>query len=87
MDLLEKVKRRDMKMIRGLEYCFCGDRLRGLGVFSLEKGRFWGNFVAAFQYLRTAYKKSGERLFTKAVLRGQELGLSRKREVYIEHKK
>ena len=53
-------------MIRGLEHLSCEDRLRELKLFSPEKRRLWGDLVAAFQYLKGAYKKAGEGLFTRA---------------------
>ena len=34
-------------------------------MFSLEKRRLQGDLIAAFQYLKGAYKQQGERLFTR----------------------
>jgi len=65
MGVLECVQRRATMMIRGLEYLSYKDRLRELGLFSLEKRRFRGNLRAAFQYLNGAYRKDGEALFTR----------------------
>jgi len=48
MDLLKGVQRRNMKMIKGMEHLSYEDRLRELGLFSLEKRRLHGNLTAAF---------------------------------------
>jgi len=53
-------------MIWGLELLWCEEKLRELGLFSLEKRRLWGRLIAGFQYLKGAYKKDGDTLFSKA---------------------
>ncbi|KFQ71411.1 hypothetical protein N335_01502, partial [Phaethon lepturus] len=65
MDLLEWVQRTATKMIWGMEHISYADRLRELGLFSLQKRRLWRDLIAAFQYLKGAYKKDGDRLFSR----------------------
>lgn len=42
-------------MIRGMEHVSCEDRLRELGLFSLERTR--ADLTSAFQYLKEVDKK------------------------------
>jgi len=53
-------------MIREMEHLSYEQKLRELGLFSLEERKLRGDLIAAFQYLKGAYEKDGDRLFSRA---------------------
>jgi len=53
-------------MIRGMEHLSYEDRLREMRLLSPEKRRLQGDLISAFQYLKGAYRKDGDNIFSKA---------------------
>jgi len=53
-------------MITGLEHLSYEEKLRELGLFSLEKKRLWGHLIVAFRHLKGACKKYGNKIFSRA---------------------
>ena len=73
MELLGRVQRRAMKTIQGLEHLSYEDRLKELGLFSLEKKkkRRGGEHIVAFQYLKKLCKRKGNNFLQGQIQIGQ----------------
>ena len=64
MELLVRVQQRATKLVNGLEHDLCEERLRELGLFSLEKRSVRGNFINVHKCMKGGCKEERTRLLS-----------------------